>query len=90
MTSTSTAEHRIEEQILETVRKSQGLVIEALQAWTAAIQSVTSAFPTVDLPYTDKLPKPEALVNGAYDFAERFLANQRDFAKEVLEVTASR
>ena len=34
----------------------------------------------MNLPYADQLPKPETLVNGAYDFAEQLLSAQRKFA----------
>jgi hypothetical protein len=37
----------------------------------------------------DRLPKPESLVSGAYDFAEKLLADQRKFASEVLKTTAA-
>lgn len=88
MTSTQTAEGGIQEQILETVRKSQDVVVEALQKWTNAVQSVTPSFPKLNLPYADKLPKPEKLVSNAYGFAEQLLAAQRKFAKDLLQVTA--
>jgi hypothetical protein len=42
----------------------------------------------VNLPYADLLPKPETLVNGAYDFAEQLLSAQRKFANDVLQVAA--
>jgi hypothetical protein len=42
----------------------------------------------VNLPYADQLPKPEALVNGTYDFAEQLLSAQRKFANDVLQVAA--
>ncbi len=90
MTSTQTAEGSIQDQILKTVRKSQDVVVEALQKWTNAVQSVTPSFPTLNLPYADKLPKPEKLVSNAYGFAEQLLAAQRKFAKDVLQVTAPR
>jgi hypothetical protein len=90
MTSTSTAERGIQDQILETVRKSQDVVIKAVQKLTTAVQSVTPSFPKLNLPYADKLPKPEKLVSNTYDFAEQLLAAQRKFAKDVLQVTAPR
>ena len=45
--------------------------------------------PAVELPYADKLPKPEEVVASAYDFAEQLLASQRRFAEEVLKATSS-
>jgi hypothetical protein len=88
MTSMSTAQRGIQDQILDTVRTSQEVAIEALQKWTAGVQSVTPSFPQLNLPYTDQLPKPEELVSSAYDFAGQLLAAQRKFAQDVLQATA--
>jgi len=90
MTSTRTAERGIQDEILETVRKSQDVVIKALQKWTTAVQSATPSFLKLNLPYADKLPKPETLVSNAYRFAEQLLTAQRKFAKDVLQMTAPR
>jgi hypothetical protein len=43
----------------------------------------------VQVPFADKLPKPEEVVANAYDFAEKLLASQRKFAEEVLKATAA-
>ena len=88
MIDISTAGRDLQDEILKLIRTSQETVVDALQAWTAAVQSVTPDFPKVNLPYADRLPKPETLVNGAYDFAEQLLAAQRKFANDVLQVAA--
>jgi hypothetical protein len=88
MTTTNGIENGLQDEILATIRKSQDVVIEALQQWTDVVQSVMPAFPALNLPYVDKLPKPETVVSGAYDFAEQILATQRKFAEDVLEVAA--
>ena len=77
-----------QDEILKLVRTSQDTVVDALQAWTATIQSVTPSLPKLNLPYADRLPTPETLVNGAYDFAGQLLSAQRKFANDVLQVTA--
>ena len=38
-----------------------------------------------NLPYTDKLPKPQEFVASTYDFAEQLLTSQRKFAESLLE-----
>jgi hypothetical protein len=38
-----------------------------------------------DLPYSDKLPKPEEFVASGYDFAEELLGSQRKFAERLYE-----
>ena len=90
MTSTRTAERGVQNQILDIVSKSQDVVIKALQKWNTAVQSASPSFLKVNLPYADKLPKPETLVSNAYDFAEQLLAAQHKFAKDMLQVTAPR
>jgi hypothetical protein len=90
MTSTQTAGRGIQDEILKTVTKSQDLVLQAVQKWTTAVRSVTPSFAKLNLPFADRLPKPEKLVSNAYGFAEQLLAAQRKFAKDVLQVTASR
>jgi hypothetical protein len=88
MTDISTAGRDLQDEILKLIRASQDAVVDALQAWTATVQSVTPDFPKMNLPYADRLPKPETVVNGAYDFAEQLLSAQRKFANDVLQVAA--
>ena len=63
-------------------------MIDALQAWASTIQSMTPDLPNLDVPFSDKLPRPQDLVAGAYDFAEQLLASQRKFAEDVMAATA--
>ena len=88
MTDTATVGQELQSQILDAVRKSQEMAIEAIKTWTDALQPMTSAMPPVTLPLADKLPKPEELVGSAYNFAEQLLASQRKFAEDVFHVTA--
>ena len=85
MTETRTAGQEVQGEILNTVRKSQDAVVEAITRWADAVQSIAPSMPV--LPYTDKLPKPEEFVANAYDFAEQLLASQRKFAESVVHVT---
>jgi hypothetical protein len=84
----SRAMGRVQEEILNTVRRSQAAVVDALQTWASAVQSITPSLPDVNVPFADELPKPQDLVAGAYDFAEQLLASQRKFAEDVLKATA--
>ena len=77
----------IQSEILDMVRKSQEAVVDAIRLWADAVQSITSSIPTPNLPYSDKLPRPEEFVASAYDFAEQLLTSQRKFAENVLEAT---
>jgi len=85
----STPAQGLQDEILNTVRKSQEAVIDAIRAWSESIQSITPKLPAVPVPGADKLPKPEEVVASAYDFAEQLLASQRKFAEEVVKATTS-
>jgi hypothetical protein len=87
MTETRNVGQQIQAEILNTVRKSQDAVVDAIKTWAEAVQSITPSIPTPNLPYADKLPKPEEFVANAYDFAEQLLASQRKFAENVLHAT---
>ena len=79
----------LQNEVLTTVRKSQESAIDAIKTWVETVQSITPKVPAVDVPFADKLPKPEEFVASAYDFAEQLLASQRRFAEEVLKATSS-
>jgi hypothetical protein len=85
----STPTQDLQNEVLNTVRKSQESVVDALKTWVETVQSLTPKVPVVDMPFADKLPKPEEVVASAYDFAEQLLASQRKFAEEVLKATSA-
>ena len=85
----STPTQDLQNEVLITVRKSQESVIDALKTWVETVQSITPNVPAVDMPFADKLPKPEEVVASAYDFAEQLLASQRRFAEEVIKATSA-
>ena len=88
MTDTHTAGEQVQEEILKTVRNSQSAVVAAMQAWARTVQSITPALPDVNVPFAERLPKPQELIASVYDFAEQLLASQRKFAEDVLKTTA--
>ena len=88
MTDTHTAGEQVQEEILKTVRNSQSAVVAAIQAWARTVQSMTPALPHANVPFAEKLPRPQELIASAYDFAEQLLASQRKFAEDVLKATA--
>jgi hypothetical protein len=89
MTDPRTASQELQEQILDSIRKSQDAVVDALRTWADAVHSVTPSLPVSAVPFADKLPKPKDLVEDAFDFAAQLLAAQRKFAEDILQVTTS-
>jgi hypothetical protein len=88
MTETRAPGQQVQDEILKTVQKSQEAVVDAIKAWAGTVQSITPKLPAVNVPFADKLPKPEDVVANAYDFAQQLLASQRKFAEDVLKATA--
>lgn len=87
MTSTIIG-NEMQGQVLETIRKSQEAVTNAIRAWADVVHSVTASLPIPSAPLADKMPKPGDLVANAYDFAEQLLVAQRKFAEDVLQAIA--
>jgi hypothetical protein len=78
----------LQEQFLDAIRKGQETVIEAVRTWVDTVQSVTPAMPLMPVPFAEQLPKPEEVVAGTYDFAEKLLAIQRQFSEEWVKAAA--
>ena len=78
----------LQEEFLNAVRKSEETVVDAIKTWVETVQSIAPKIPVVDVPFADKLPKPQDVVARGYDFAEKLLSSQRQFADEVVKATA--
>ena len=84
----STVTREMQDQFLSTVRKSQEIALDAIKTMVGTIQNITPKVPSVSMPFADRLPKPEDVVAGSYDFAEQLLTSQRKFADEVVKAAA--
>jgi hypothetical protein len=85
MAESRTTSQEVQAEILDAVRKGQEAVVDAIKHWAGTIQSIAPSVPVRNLPYADKLPKPEEVVASAYDFGKHLLAVQRSFAESVLQ-----
>ena len=89
MASTSTSTQReLQDQFLSIVSKSQEMALDAIKSMVDTVQTITPKIPAVDVPFADRLPKPQDDVADGYDFAEKLLSSQRKFADEVVKATA--
>ena len=84
----STTQQELQDQFLSIVRKSQEMALDVIKSMVDSVQSITPKIPSVDVPFADRLPKPQDVVAGGYDFAEKLLSSQRQFADEVVKATA--
>jgi hypothetical protein len=81
-------QQELQDQFLSIVRKSQEMALDAIKSMVDTIQTITPKIPTVDVPFADKMPKPQDIVASGYDFAEKLLTSQRKFADEVVKAAA--
>ena len=83
-----TSPQDVQDELLKVIRTSQETVVEAVKTWVDTVKAVTPKLPSVQLPLAGKLPTPQDVVGHAYDFAEKLLAGQRQFAEDLLKATA--
>jgi hypothetical protein len=84
----TTVREELQEEFLSTLRKGQEIALDALKTLVETVQFVTPKMPIVRVPLADRLPTPHEVVADGYDFGEHLLANQRQFADEVIAVTS--
>jgi len=78
---------QLPKEFLTAARKGQEYALDAMRTWVETVQSVIPGIPAVQIPFVNRLPKPEAILTSAYDFAGQLLASQRHFAEELLKAT---
>lgn len=74
----ATSQEKRQEEFLSTLRKGQEIALEALKNLVETIQFVAPKMPAIHV------PNAHEVVAGGNDFAEHLLANQRQFADEVI------
>ena len=71
--------------VIDLVVRVQEPVLDGLRT---VVTKVEGRLPEVNVPYGDKLPTADELVDNGFGFAGDLLANQKKFAGDVLKVTA--
>ena len=82
----TTIRQELDEEFLYAIRQGQEMALEALRHLVEAVHYVIPTMPVVRMPLADRLPTAHAVVADGYKFAEHLLANQRQFADEVITV----
>jgi hypothetical protein len=87
-TTTTTTQQELQDQFLSIVTRSQEMALDAIKSMVDTVQTITPRIPAVDVPFADRLPKPQDVVASGYDFAQKLLTSQRKFADEVVKAAA--
>ena len=89
ITSTADAVRASQDQFLTAVRDGHRTIAESVAAWAAAVEKMApAAAPPAGPPALHAVPTPDAVVDNTFDFAQRLLNAQRDFARDVVSATA--
>jgi hypothetical protein len=74
---------KVQDQTLDTVRKAQDAVVEAVTAWTETANQA----PTSD-DFPKQFPTVAEVIDSNFAFAQWILSNQREFAHRIIAATA--
>ncbi len=86
---------KVQEQALETVRMTQDAVIEAVTAWSETASKLAAQLPDFATDYKapefadliKQFPTAADVIDSNFDFAQRILANQREFVQRIAAAT---
>ncbi len=74
---------RVEQEILDYVETAQKAVLEGTKGVAEAVVEAVPNLPA--FPLSDQVPAPSQMVDLGFDLAEKLLASQRKFSRELLE-----
>jgi hypothetical protein len=82
MTDTAQLSRTLVDNVLDAVRQSQEFALNNLNNLTETARKINADLPTKNItnPFAEYFPPTTELVETYFDFAERLLANRREFA----------
>jgi hypothetical protein len=86
MSTATDLTHTAQEQLLAGVKQSQDVIVKAVETWANAVGQLPT--PPVELPFSDELPKPQEVVDTTFDFVQKLLDAQREFARNVVKAAS--
>lgn len=92
MTSAQEISQKVQDNTFEAVRNAQEATIEAVNAWAETSSKLTAQLPDFanlyEVPgfaeFTKQFPTVAEAIEANFDFAQRVLTNQRDFARRIV------
>ena len=82
----ATTREELQDEFLSTLRKGQDIALDAMKTLVEAIEFVIPTMPEYRVPIVRRLPTPHEVVAHGNEFAEKLLANQREFALNLLSL----
>ncbi len=82
----SAEESRIQDQILDAIKKTQEATLKAVSAWSESVSKIAPKLPEMPkLPHLDSLPKPSEISETFFKFAQELMATEHEFVKKLLD-----
>jgi hypothetical protein len=85
-TTVSEFAQNAQEQTLKSLQQTQKTVVEAVRTWATAVEKTLPETPA--LPFAEHFPSPAEIVKTSFDFAEKLLKLQREFAESLVAAAA--
>jgi hypothetical protein len=73
----------VQDQLLGAISAGEDAVLTGVKTLAQTAEPITGKLP--DLPFADRLPNPVDVVDSAFGFAEKLLANQKEFVVKLVE-----
>jgi hypothetical protein len=73
----------VQDQVLDAIKTSQDALLSAVKAVADNAAPLTEKLPAA--PFASQLPSGVDVVNTAFGFAEKLLANQKEFTTKLIE-----
>jgi hypothetical protein len=74
------------EKVLEAIENAQNATVERVRNLAGKVEGRIPNLP--NLPYSERLPDPAAVVDDVYEFRTRLLTSRRKFAKDLLDAVS--
>ena len=82
----SADESRIQDQLLDAIKKSQEATLKIVSAWSESVAKIAPKLPEMPkLPLVDSLPKPSEVSDKFFQFAHELMATEHEFVKRLLD-----
>jgi hypothetical protein len=73
-----------QDEFVSAVRQNQQAILDSVSAWAKAVNEISPAGPSLE-----GFPAPETVVDNAFDFAQKLLEAQHDFARGMIAATSA-
>ena len=78
-------ESRVQDQILEAIKRSQDATLKIVSAWSESVAKLTPTLPEMPkMPMIDALPKPDEVSDKYFEFAQELMNAQQEFVKRLI------